>query len=223
MSDAKKNLYQRILAVMDEVGTIEKTGTNTTQNYKFIEQGVVVASLRPLLVKHGIVILPETNSNTLDRYTTEKTDKYGTKQTTTVHANISSKYHLINADDPNDSKTVDWAGEALDYSDKATNKAMTASNKTFLMKLFNISDKEDPDQETIEAPKQKIVYAPVATKPASQERPLPSENQLNRIRELSKELGYDESAVEDRIKGIETTGDAMKVISTLQSKINTKG
>lgn len=147
-----KNLYQRIIAIMDEVGAIEKTGRNTQQNYAFIEQAMVVASLRPLLVKHGVVIIPNATKTTTERFETLKEDKYGKKTTVSVHVQVETKYRVINADNPEEFFESEWAGEALDYSDKATNKAHTASQKTYLMKLFNISDKEDPDKETIEAP-----------------------------------------------------------------------
>lgn len=148
MADTK-NLYQRLLAITEEIGSIEKTGRNAQQGYAFIEQSRVVAELRPLLHKHGVMIVPETVSRTIERYdVTRGNGKPGVD----VHASVVSRYHVINADDPEDRIVCEWdAGEAIDSSDKATNKAVTASDKTFLMKLFNISDQDDPDQATIPA------------------------------------------------------------------------
>lgn len=168
MADVKKNLYQRLLAITEEIGKIEKTGTNSSQGYKFIEQSMVVAEVRVQLAKHGVMIIPETVERTIDRYTKMVPDKYKpndpAKEQATIHANVESRYTLVNADDPTDRIVCVWdAGEALDTSDKATNKATTASHKYFLMKLFNISDKDDPDQDSPEASTgAKAAYKPKA-------------------------------------------------------------
>ena len=145
------NLYQKLLKITEEVGKIEKTGKNSMQGYSFIEQAQVVAELRPQLAKWGVFIIPETVSRSIERFENKK-------GTITVHANVVSRYTVVNADKPDERFVSEWdGGEALDTSDKATNKATTASHKYYLMKLFNISDKDDADAETIET------VAPVQT------------------------------------------------------------
>lgn len=150
----KQNLYEKLLLITEEIGKIDKTGRNTQQGYGFIEAAQVSAEVRVQLVKHGVMIMPETISRKIERYTTMKPgykESDPPKESSTYHVNVVSRYTLINADDPADRIVLEWdGGEALDMSDKATNKAITASNKYFLMKLFNISDKEDPDAHTIE-------------------------------------------------------------------------
>jgi hypothetical protein len=115
-----------------------------------------VAEVRVQLAKHGLMIIPETVDRHIDRYTTMKPGyKQGDppKEQASFHATVKSRYTLVNVEDPNDRMVCEWdAGEALDTSDKATNKATTASHKYFLMKLFNISDKDDPDADSHEAP-----------------------------------------------------------------------
>lgn len=168
-----KNLYQKLLAITEEIGKITKTGRNTTQGYNFIEQAQVVAEVRVQLAKHGVMIIPETTDRRMTTFT-------NAKGTTMIHANVTSRYTLVNADNPEDRMICDWdAGEALDTSDKATNKATTASHKYFLMKLFNISDKDDPDSES-----------PVAPTP---EKPLiadtMTQEQILELMELAKKKG----------------------------------
>lgn len=143
MSDYKDlNLYQKLLKITEEIGKIEKTGKNSMQGYAFIEQANVVAELRPQLSKYGVFIIPETISRTVERFENKK-------GTITVHSNVKSRYTVINADNPEEKFVSEWdAGEALDTSDKATNKATTASHKYYLMKLFNISDKDDADKDS---------------------------------------------------------------------------
>lgn len=146
MATTEKNLYQKLLAITEEIGKIDKTGTNTMQGYKFIEQAQVVAEVRVQLAKHGVMIIPETVSRELERH--EVTRSNG-KPGVDVHARVASRYTLVNADNPDEKMICEWdAGEAIDSGDKATNKATTASHKYFLMKLFNISDKDDPDAES---------------------------------------------------------------------------
>lgn len=136
------NLYQKLLAITEEIGKIEKTGKNSMQGYSFIEQAKIVAELRPLLKKHGVFIIPESVSRTIERFENKK-------GTITVHSNVKSRYTVVNADNPEERFVSEWdGGEALDTSDKATNKATTASHKYYLMKLFNISDKEDGDADS---------------------------------------------------------------------------
>lgn len=147
-ADRSLNLYQKLLKITEEVGMIEKTGRNSMQNYAFIEQAQVVATLRPQLAKWGVFIIPETISRTVERYdVTRGNGKPGVD----MHALVVSRYTVINADKPDERFVCEWdAGEAIDSSDKATNKATTASHKYYLMKLFNISDKEDADAESPE-------------------------------------------------------------------------
>lgn len=138
------NLYQKLLKITEEVGKIEKTGKNSMQGYAFTEHSQVVAEVRVRLAEYGVMIVPETISRTVDQFVSAK-------GTTTFHANVVSRYTIINADKPEEKIVCEWdAGEALDTSDKATPKATTSSQKYFLMKLFNISDKDDPDLESFE-------------------------------------------------------------------------
>ena len=143
------NLHQKLLKITEEIGKIEKTGRNNQQGYSFIEQAKVMAELRPQLVKWGVIIIPETIDRRVERYdVTRSNGKAGAD----IHVNVTSRYTVVNADRPDDRFVCEWnAGEAIDSGDKATNKATTASQKTYLMKLFNISDKDDADADSPEA------------------------------------------------------------------------
>lgn len=177
MDSKELNLYQKILKITESIGSIKKTGKNQQQGYGFIEQSEVMAELRPQLVKWGVVIQPETVSRTTDKF-------QNSKGTTFVHANVVSRYTVINADNPEERFVSEWdAGEAMDTSDKATNKAVTASQKTYLMKLFNISDKDDADKDSPEAqpPKNKV------PKPTDKATPKQKQQLMN----MMKAVGMD--------------------------------
>lgn len=137
--EAAPNLFQRLNLVMRDVGVMPKTGKNQTQNYSFIEQSLMMAILRPLFVEHGIVILPEITS-------TEWNRPEGAKQTT---ARCQMQFTLANADNPTDTFVCLWQGEGADMGDKGVNKAGTSGLKYFLMKLLMLSDKDDPEADSV--------------------------------------------------------------------------
>lgn len=151
---AGTNLFQRLIKVMRDVGTIPKTGNNSSQNYKFIEQALMMAVLRPLFVEHGIVILPEILG-------TEWHRPEGAKQTT---ARCQMRFTLINADNPAEKIECLWSAEGADMGDKGVNKAGTSGEKYFLMKLLMLSDKDEPDAESVPD-----VSRPAVQRPAPQE------------------------------------------------------
>lgn len=191
------NLYQKLLLITEEVGTIAKTGKNQQQGYGFIEAAQISADVRVQLAKHGVMIIPETVSKTINQFT-------NAKGTTMFHANVVSRFTLVNADNPEERMVCEWdGGEALDSSDKATNKAITASNKYFLMKLFNISDKEDPDTETHE------VVAPThyeePAKDISKDEPITS-------------VALDKLTNAVKLKGIATLAQQKQVVNALASQ-----
>jgi hypothetical protein len=197
MSESK-NLYQRLLDITSEIGKIEKTGKNSQQGYAFIEQAKVVAELRPQLAKHGVMILPETVERTVSQVTNSK----GTSFTQVL---VKSRYTVVNADNPEERIALDWdAGEALDMSDKATNKATTASQKTFLMKLFNISDQDDPDKDHIVL--DTTVSTPAAAPQPSNPEKLLSEAQVRLVFARLK------------LKGIQSKDEANSVVYDLTGK-----
>ncbi len=134
------NIYQRILAITQELGAIEKTGQADPRmgGYEFIEHAQIMGRLRTLLVKHGVTIIP--SMRVAGR---EAVPREGGKVAHRVTGDLTLT--VINADRPDDRFTIEWPGEALDNQDKATQKAGTSAEKYALMKLFKISDREDPD------------------------------------------------------------------------------
>lgn len=179
------NLYQKLLKITAEVGKQAKTGRNQMQGYAFIEQSQVVAALRPLLEQYGVFIIPETINRNIDRFTNAKGG-------ISVHANLQMRFTVVNADNPEERFVCEWdAAEAIDTSDKATNKAATAGDKYFKMKLFNISDKDDADSDSPDVP-----HPDTKARPAGRRAPTATAKQIEFMRSVARQ-----------ISGLEETGD----------------
>lgn len=212
---AAMNLYQKLAAITGEIGVIKKGGTNKEQGYAFIEYAAVAGELRTLFAKYGVVIVPRMAQATKQQRT-EVTSKYGAKG---AYALIDFTFTVINADAPEDKFTVQWTGEAIDYGDKAANKAATGALKYYLMRQFNISEKgDDPDAVSHELvggsakePAQRSVAAP------ANERP--TDEQFEQIIALGEELKYSPAALEARMKLIKNGVEANAFINKLTLEI----
>jgi hypothetical protein len=145
------NIYQRMNKVMMEIDKVEKTGRNDTQNYKFIEQGAVVAIIREKLDYWGVRIKQSMVGHTV----VNKKDRSGKDSFKIV---TEFEFSVINVDKPDDSYTAKWFAEGDDSLDKGTNKAATAAEKYFLMKELKITDQNDPDAEAGEDGKGNLPY-----------------------------------------------------------------
>jgi len=59
-----KELATKLLAIQKEIQPIEKEATNPFYSSKYFDVNAVIAALRPLLNKHGVVVMqPLTNAN----------------------------------------------------------------------------------------------------------------------------------------------------------------
>lgn len=181
-----RNIHQRIAAITGAVGAVAKTGKNQEQKYEYITYEDVSASLRKLMETHGITVLQNTKPD--GRHVTEVTSKYGAKG---IHLVVDYLFTVTNVDDPSDKLEFNWQGEAIDYGDKATNKAATGAEKYFLMKLFKIGSKDDPDKESPDMGTKTSKPALVEADPNGQA----SNVQKSKVFALLKKLGFDKESM----------------------------
>lgn len=136
-----KSIYQLIPKIMGEIGAIGKNGQNTFDNYKFRSIDDVYNKVQPVLAKNGVFFKP----SVLESHESQQTSKNGTPQ---IRVKQKIEYTFFAADGSNFSTIVE--GEAIDRSDKATNKAMTAALKYMLIQVFCIAieGQEDADKDT---------------------------------------------------------------------------
>jgi len=132
VSEPIKNLAEAVIAVMGEVGSLPKDGVNSFQQYNYTTEAMVANTLRPLMVKNGLALVPH-NVSVTDSQPTGKFNK----------SIISATYLLLHKS--GESLAVTVPGEGMDSLDKSTTKALTAAFKYALLQMFCVGRGEDSD------------------------------------------------------------------------------
>ena len=145
------NIYETIAAVIAEipaVGKEKKTQGSNGYNYRGIDD--VMNAMQPLFAKHNLFVVPEV----LEQKREERQSKNGGLL---IYSICKVKYTFYAEDGSSVSAVV--IGEAMDSSDKATNKAMSAAFKYCLFQTFCIPTEEmiDSETDTHEAAAQKFI------------------------------------------------------------------
>jgi len=120
------NIYQRINAAMRDCDYIQKEKAQQGQGVRY---DTVIAMLRPLMIKHGIVMVVRQ----IEMLCVGGVE--GTKQKV-----YQGRYEmdLVNVDDPKDLVTHSTFAHGMDGGDKAPGKAQTYAVKTLLVKGFGV-------------------------------------------------------------------------------------
>ena len=142
-------IFAQIPKVMADLGAVGKNGNNDLQRYKFRKIDDIYNKLQPALYKNGVFIVPQVLESKEEHFNSAK----GTPQ---IRVKTKIKF-MIHAEDGSFVEAI-AEGEAIDTSDKATNKAFTAALKYMLIQVFCIAieDIDDADESSPELPKQKI-------------------------------------------------------------------
>ncbi len=143
----KKNIFQRMAAVTEELRPVAKNLTVSAggkNSYKAVSERDVLDAVKPLEFKHGIYSYAS-GRKVLESQTLESEDNYGKKKTT-FFSRIETSYRFVNVDDPLDYIETVTFSEGIDPQDKGSGKAMTYADKYALMKAYKISTGDDPDQ-----------------------------------------------------------------------------
>jgi hypothetical protein len=138
------HVYQAIAEVQGELAKvgIAKTRKNSQPgaNYNFRGIDDVYAALSPLLSAHKLVVIPRV----IQREIAERTSARGNAL---FYVTVHAEFDFVSALDGS-SHTAATFGEAMDSSDKATNKAMSAAYKYAAFMTFAIPTQgEDNDAD----------------------------------------------------------------------------
>lgn len=146
---ADMNIYQKINAVMKECDYLQKKQAQQGKGIKYDE---VIAMLRELLIKYGIV--PVMRQKSMECISGVE----GTKQ------KVFEGYYeldLINMDNPSEVVTHSTFAHGMDGGDKAPGKAHTYAAKLMYVKGFAIETGEDEESRAEKMEKLKTIDEPV--------------------------------------------------------------
>ena len=138
MSDP--NIYQRVNAVMQEV-TYAKKDTKVSGGGTFmaVSHDMVLAVLRPAMVKHGIATRVEQLRGELAQMRDKSRD-------INMHLYVADyAVHFVNVDNPGDCLTVTIQSHANDTGDKAPGKAASYAVKYAMLKTFGLETGENDE------------------------------------------------------------------------------
>lgn len=126
-----KNLYQRILAVMDDISYIQKGDKKVNNQYTYVSHDAVSSAIHPLMIKHGILVLPSIKECKQEGNRTE----------------VRLEVRFVNVDKPSEFIINDWMGYGIDAADKGPGKAVSYAFKYAILKTFCLATGDDPDHD----------------------------------------------------------------------------
>jgi hypothetical protein len=151
------HVFAAINAISAELAQhgIAKAHLNQADDYKYRSIDDLLDRLAPLLAKHRLCVFPRA----LERTAVERN---GEANFPLFHVSLKVAFTLTSVDDGS-SQTVRAFGEALDASDKATAKAMSAAYKSAMVQTFCIPlcGSEDPDQSSPRASARSHLAEPI--------------------------------------------------------------
>ena len=125
IGETDMNIYQRINAVIRSNVYIKRGSAGQGTGVLYDE---VIATLRPQLATHGIIVVPEKIG--------EARSRLNAKDSYIYECDFAVNY--INMDNPSDHFIDHVEAHAMDAGDKAPGKAITYATKISLVKVFQI-------------------------------------------------------------------------------------
>lgn len=131
----------RVTATLSTIGISKNRQTTGGSTFKYRGIDDVINTLSPILAAEGLCVLPRIlNCNTVER-----TSKSGGQL---FYTTVEAEFDFVSAKDGS-MHTCRTFGEAMDSSDKSTNKAMSAAYKYVAFQAFAIPVEGTPDADEI--------------------------------------------------------------------------
>ena len=141
MTPTKPNLHQRMLAIMEEAGSMKKEGFNDFNKYSYVKESDVAKKFQELLVKHGVFCY-----SSVEEVRSKQVES--AKGKPNILSTVKMQYTFVNVDNPEDQMQVGAAGDGMDTGDKAIYKALTGAHKYVLIRNFNLGSDDDTEKES---------------------------------------------------------------------------
>lgn len=183
-----RSLSERLSAAQAGLGRIHRDGRNDKQSYDFTSIHAIADATRAALAAEGLALVPTGVEILSD-------DEVTTSGGSTGYRVVVRQSWLLIAG--GESVGLQSVGEAIDYGDKAANKATTFARKNLLILLLNLSTgDDDPDSASPEAaPRKRTVRkAPESTRPPVKDE---AAARLKALVALGAEVGISEADIGD--------------------------
>ena len=134
-------IYKSIIDVMKKIKAIGKDSYNKTQNFKYRSIDDVMNELHGALSDCGVFVVPEV----LEENRSTGKSKSGGEL---YYTRLKIRFTFYAADGSSVNAVV--IGEAMDFGDKASNKALSIGLKYAMLQVFCIptEDEKDPDAQS---------------------------------------------------------------------------
>lgn len=133
MSETTGAIAKAVSEIMAELESLPKDGHNAFSNYEFTTEGMIANTLRPMMAKKGLALIPYNSEITNSEQIHEKMRR----------VTIAGRFRLIHSS--GESLSVEVPGEGMDSLDKSTAKALTQSYKYALLQIFCAGRGDDGD------------------------------------------------------------------------------
>lgn len=135
-----RSLLQRINAVRERIGYVQKTAT-IDNKYKAVTHDAVIAQIRQFLIDDGILILQTLVKSVSNPYEV-MADMTRAKQ---FRYEATYSIRFVNVDDADDNFELLVESHAMDNADKAPGKAMSYAKKYAILKTFDLETGENEE------------------------------------------------------------------------------
>jgi hypothetical protein len=208
MNDTK-DLAAALVAFQGDLEPVEKDSTNPFFKSKYASLQSVMSAIQPLLKKHKLAV---------SQFVSSSNDGSSALRTILMHESgqsIEDKMPLLlpveHDEDKWDKDAQQLVTKRIVPTPQDQGSAITYARRYSLMAVLGVVADEDDDANKATQP-----YRSAGTNP-------PSDKQLNLIRSLCKQMGYDEENTEQRIAALKTSKDASSAIETLNDLLKDKG
>lgn len=154
---SERNLYQRLVDVMTFMGAIGKGGqTSYGEKYAYHKIDDIDDKLREALIQCGVVaVITNISDRKLEHFVDESR-----QGKITWYAECVVAITLINADTPTEKMDIIGWGQGLDFSDKATGKAISYAAKSAYLAAFHLRGQPDNEADNLARSKPALVMTP---------------------------------------------------------------
>lgn len=152
MTEKKLNIHQRINAIMKAISYVQKGDKKVNNQYTFVSHDAVTKAIHPLLVEHGVNIIPTVTESSIEWTSYKHYDKYNKVEVDKFRGFTRALVDIsfVNIDDTKDVVTISQVGYGIDEQDKGIGKAVSYACKYAMLKVFMLETGDDPEKDLIE-------------------------------------------------------------------------